>query len=91
MENGLQLSGGQRQRLGIDRVLDAETECLITATLNSLAGDVTILILDHRLVTVCHRDKEIYPADGRVAESGIFAEVRSQVPDFDRRAEFLGL
>jgi ABC-type multidrug transport system fused ATPase/permease subunit len=106
-ENGVQLSGGQRQRLGIARALysrprllvldeatsalDAETERLITETLDSLAGDVTLIIIAHRLATVRHCDQVIYLADGRITGSGTFSEVRTQVPDFDRQAELLGL
>jgi ABC-type multidrug transport system fused ATPase/permease subunit len=106
-ENGVQLSGGQRQRLGIARALysrprllvldeatsalDSETERLITETLDSLAGDVTLIIIAHRLATVRHCDQVIYLADGRITGSGTFSEVRTQVPDFDRQAELLGL
>jgi ABC-type multidrug transport system fused ATPase/permease subunit len=106
-ENGVQLSGGQRQRLGIARALysrprllvldeatsalDAETERLITETLDSLAGDVTLIIIAHRLATVRHCDQVIYLADGQITGSGTFSEVRAQVPDFDRQAELLGL
>ena len=68
----LALSGGQRQRLGIARALysrpkllvldeatsalDAETERIITETLDSLAGDVTLIVIAHRLATVRHCD-----------------------------------
>jgi ABC-type multidrug transport system fused ATPase/permease subunit len=106
-ENGVQLSGGQRQRLGIARALysrprllvldeatsalDSETERLITETLDSLAGDVTLIIIAHRLATVRHCDQVIYLANGRITGSGTFSEVRAQVPDFDRQAKLLGL
>jgi ABC-type multidrug transport system fused ATPase/permease subunit len=106
-ENGVQLSGGQRQRLGIARALysrprllvldeatsalDAETESLITQTLDSLLGDVTLIIIAHRLATVRHCNQVIYLDNGRVQGSGTFSEVREQVPDFDRQAELLGL
>jgi ABC-type bacteriocin/lantibiotic exporter with double-glycine peptidase domain len=68
----LALSGGQRQHLGIARALysrpkllvldeatsalDAETERIITETLDSLAGDVTLIVIAHRLATVRHCD-----------------------------------
>lgn len=106
-ENGVQLSGGQRQRLGIARALysrprllvldeatsalDAETERVITETLDSLAGDVTLIVIAHRLATVRHCDQVIHLAGGRVTGHGTFEEVRVQVPEFNRQAELLGL
>jgi ABC-type multidrug transport system fused ATPase/permease subunit len=106
-ENGVQLSGGQRQRLGIARALysrpklivldeatsalDAETERIITETLDSLSGDVTLILIAHRLATVRHCDQVIHLAGGRITGRGTFEEVRVQVPEFNRQAELLGL
>jgi ABC-type multidrug transport system fused ATPase/permease subunit len=106
-ENGVQLSGGQRQRLGIARALysrpkllvldeatsalDAETERIITETLDSLAGDVTLIVIAHRLATVRHCDQVIHLSGGRITGRGTFEEVRAQVPEFNRQAELLGL
>ena len=106
-ENGVQLSGGQRQRLGIARALysrprllvldeatsalDAETERLITETLDNLIGDVTLIVIAHRLATVRHCDRIVYLDSGRIAGIGTFDEVRAAVPNFDRQAALLGL
>jgi ABC-type multidrug transport system fused ATPase/permease subunit len=106
-ENGVQLSGGQRQRLGIARALysrpkllvldeatsslDAETERIITETLDSLGGDVTLIVIAHRLATVRHFDQVIHLSEGRITGRGTFEEVRAQVPEFNRQAELLGL
>ena len=102
----LALSGRQRQRLGIARtlysrpkllvldeatsVLDAETERIITETLDSLAGDVTLNVVAHRLATVRHCDQVIHHSVGRITGRGTFEEARGQVPEFNRQAELLG-
>ena len=106
-ENGVQLSGGQRQRLGIARALysrpkllvldeatsalDSETERIITDTLDSLARDVTLIVIAHRLATVRHCDQVIHLSNGRITGHGTFDEVRAQVPEFNQQAALLGL
>lgn len=97
-ERGMRISGGQRQRLGLARalyrrpgvlVLDEATSALdnlteheITRTLSELSGQLTILIVAHRLSTVRHADRLVFLKDGAVEAAGTFDQVRAQSADF---------
>ena len=106
-DRGAKLSGGQRQRLGIARALltkprllvldeatsslDGETEANIAEALSSLEGEVTVILIAHRLSSVRNSKNVIYLHEGRVLCQGSFDEVRKQVPDFDKQAKLMGL
>jgi ABC-type multidrug transport system fused ATPase/permease subunit len=106
-ERGTKISGGQRQRLGIARAmytkpkllvldeatssLDGQTESDISDAIQNLRGDVTVVMIAHRLSTVRNADKVVYMQDGSILALGTFEEVRSQVPDFDSQASLMGL
>ena len=106
-EKGAKISGGQRQRLGIARAvftnpkllvldeatsaLDGETESNISDSIQALKGQVTVVMIAHRLSTVRNADKVVYMDQGRVIASGKFEEVRKVVPDFDHQAQLMGL
>jgi len=104
---GSKLSGGQRQRLGIARAmftrpkllildestsaLDAQTEVMVTESLQEIPYDITTIIIAHRLSTVRDADQVIYLEEGKLIARGTFEEVRAQVPDFDTQARLMGL
>jgi len=104
-ERGAKLSGGQRQRLGIARALftnpkllvldeatsalDNTTELEVSKSLNNLVGEVTTLIIAHRLSTVRKADRVLYFDKGRILAQGTFDEVRQLVPDFDKHANLM--
>lgn len=97
-DGGMRLSGGQRQRAGIARALyrdpallvldeatsslDNITERKITDTVTALHGEVTVIIVAHRLSTVRHVDQVVYLSHGQVEATGTFEEVVEQSAEF---------
>jgi ABC-type multidrug transport system fused ATPase/permease subunit len=83
-ERGVRLSGGQRQRIGIARALyhdpavlvldeatsslDTLTEREVMATIKTLRGNKTIIIVAHRLSTVEHCDHLYQLEHGKINE-----------------------
>lgn len=99
-ERGARLSGGQRQRIGIARALyrqptllvldeatsalDNETEHKVTRTLDDLHGQLTMIVVAHRLSTVRHCDQVVILEEGRVRAIGTFAELAESDEYFAR-------
>ncbi|WP_118840559.1 ABC transporter ATP-binding protein [Salinibacter ruber] len=91
-DRGVRLSGGQQQRLFVARelfkqpnvlLLDEATSDLDTASeqhiqnsVDALQGEVTVVIIAHRLSTVKNADRVYVLDDGRVIESGSYHELR---------------
>ena len=106
-DRGFSLSGGQRQRLGIARSmfskprllilyeatssLDGQTEYDLSESLQSLKGNVTLILVAHRLSTIKEASQVIYMSAGRINSVGNFNHVRNQIPDFDSQARLLGM
>ncbi|MFK5689467.1 ABC transporter ATP-binding protein [Ornithinimicrobium sp. LYQ92] len=106
-ERGLALSGGQRQRLGVARALytdplvlvmdeatsalDTSTEAAVTAAIRELAGEVSVVVVAHRLATIQHSDQVCFMRDGELVARGSFDEVVAAEPDFAVQAALAGL
>lgn len=101
-ERGVRLSGGQRQRIGIARALyhnpevlvldeatsalDTETEREIGKAIDALHGSKTLIIIAHRMSTVSRCDKLFFIREGRLVDSGSFAELKNKNADFSKLA-----
>lgn len=106
-DRGTNLSGGQRQRLGIARALitkprlivldeatsalDGQSESDISDSINDMRGQITVILIAHRLSTVKQADKVVYIEDGNILSIGTFEEVRKNVVNFDKQATLMGL
>ena len=92
-DNGLTISGGQRQRICIARELyrdikmlildeatsslDSATESRIQSSIESLQGELTLVIVAHRLSTIRKADLILVISQGSIAESGKYEDLQS--------------
>lgn len=90
-ERGVLLSAGQRQRIVLARALarkpkilildeatsalDNESEKLIKQSIDSLKGELTVIVIAHRLSTIMSADKLIAIENGKIVEEGVPKEL----------------
>lgn len=93
-EGGASLSGGEKQRISIARAImkdapiiildeatanvDPESEQELTAAIEALTKEKTILMIAHRLKTVRHADNILVIDNGRIAQSGTHEQLMEQ-------------
>jgi ATP-binding cassette subfamily C protein len=94
-DGGVLLSGGERQRIALARALlkkpalvildeatsalDRGNEARIRQAIENLHGDLTVLIIGHRLPTLEHADHIIVMDKGRIKAQGTWRDVAGYV------------
>ena len=90
-ERGVRLSGGQRQRIGLARALyhnpdllildeatsalDNTTEAALMQAIEGLYGQLTLVVIAHRLTTIQKADRIYVLGKGRIEQEGTFEEL----------------
>jgi ABC-type multidrug transport system fused ATPase/permease subunit len=90
-ERGVRLSGGQRQRIGIARALyhepavlvldeatsalDSDTEQNVMDSVDRLRGELTLLIVAHRVSTLRNCDLVVELSGGRTTRTGSYRDI----------------
>jgi subfamily B ATP-binding cassette protein MsbA len=98
--NGIMVSGGQKQRISIARelykgidillmdeatsALDSETEVGIQENIEKLRGQVSIIIVAHRLSTIKNADAILLLKNGQLQGSGNFKELEANSKGFKK-------
>ncbi|MBI3513393.1 MAG: ATP-binding cassette domain-containing protein, partial [Proteobacteria bacterium] len=102
-EHGVRLSGGQRQRVGIARalyhrpevlVLDEATSALdnvlereVSQAIQTLGGQITMVIIAHRLSTARKCGRVVLMKAGKVQDSGPFPDLVERSADMRQLVE----
>jgi ATP-binding cassette subfamily C protein len=56
-----------------------------------LRGEITVIVIAHRLSSIMRADEILYIESGKAIASGDFNELRSLVPNFDSQASLMGI
>lgn len=93
-ESGATLSGGEKQRISIARAIlkdapviildeatssvDPENESDLQAAIEKLTKNKTVIMIAHRLKTVCNADQIVAIADGKIVQHGTHEQLIKQ-------------
>lgn len=103
-EGGKLLSGGQKQRIAIARAfyrdmkilvldeasasLDVETEHKLFLFLHSLQGEISVIMIAHRLSTLQNCDRVYFVDQGKIADVGTFESLYHSNEKFKSYIEY---
>lgn len=98
-DRGIQLSGGQKQRIFIARelyrkpstlildeatsALDSKAESKIQKSIENIKGELTIIIIAHRISTIRKVDKIFMLQNGNIIKAGSFHEMKENSKPFN--------
>lgn len=93
-EGGATLSGGERQRISLARAflknvpillldeptasLDADNEAMIQRALDEISKERTVIMIAHRLKTVCGAEQILVLQEGKIVQKGIHDQLAGQ-------------